>query len=247
MSAGVIAANMSWNAANRRNGIVVRVDRARRLADPVEPDVVQPADQAEPARIGAEREAEPDHHPDDADDGQPEEAVHDRRQDVLAPNEPAVEEGQPGEHDHHEGRRGEHPGGVARIDRSAVGGRGGGRERGQQQANRGGRGQRASRRQVHRSILTSGAGLASDIRQPRARTCPRRSYGARTAGSRLAGSPSGRAAVTPARRPVAGRRRRPQPSRHRRRPRAGSRCPGSGPGSGRRPRRAWRAGGPCAA
>ena len=46
MSAGVIAANISWNAANSTNGIVVGVDGARRQADVHEPDEVEAADQA---------------------------------------------------------------------------------------------------------------------------------------------------------------------------------------------------------
>ena len=122
MSAGVIAANMSWNAANRTNGIVDRVDRARREADVDEADEVEVADQAHAVDVRPEREAEADEDPDDADDGQPEEAVHDRREDVLAADEPAVEEGEAGQHDHDERGRHEQPGGIAAVrDRVALG------------------------------------------------------------------------------------------------------------------------------
>src|SRR5687767_9169070 len=87
----------------------------------LEPDVrkakeVRAADQAEPGHIAAERKREADEHPDDADEGEPEEAVHDRRQDVLAADEAAIEQREPGEHDHHHGRRHEHPGRIAGID-----------------------------------------------------------------------------------------------------------------------------------
>ena len=48
----------------------------------------------EAADVRPEREAEPDEDPDDADEGQAEEAVHDRREDVLAADQAAIEEGQ---------------------------------------------------------------------------------------------------------------------------------------------------------
>ena len=118
MSAGVIAANISWNAGEQDE----RDRRPRSLvdreADVHEPDEVEAADEAEAADgVGREREREPDEDPDDADEGQPEEAVHDRGEDVLAPDEPAVEEGEARQHDHHEGRRDEQPGGVPAVDR----------------------------------------------------------------------------------------------------------------------------------
>ena len=47
MSAGVIAANISWNAANSTNGTVVGVDRAGLEADAVEHREVEAADQAQ--------------------------------------------------------------------------------------------------------------------------------------------------------------------------------------------------------
>ena len=62
----------------------------------MKPDEVEAADQARDADfdVGPEREREADQHPDDADEGQAEEAVHDRREDVLAADEAAVEQRQ---------------------------------------------------------------------------------------------------------------------------------------------------------
>ena len=93
------------------------VERARVLADAHEERVVEAADEAEAAEIGPEGEAESDDDPDDTDEGQPEEAVHDRREDVLAADEPAIEQGQAGKHDHDQRRRRQHPGGVACVHR----------------------------------------------------------------------------------------------------------------------------------
>ena len=46
MSAGVMAANIIWNAAKSTNGTVVRVDRLRLHADAVEEGEVEAADDA---------------------------------------------------------------------------------------------------------------------------------------------------------------------------------------------------------
>ena len=82
------------------------------------PEVHEARIPAEPATqdVRAEGQRVPDHDPDHADDGHRGEAVHHRAQDVLRPDEPAVEHGQAGDHQQHQGRRGEHPGGGARID-----------------------------------------------------------------------------------------------------------------------------------
>ena len=67
-------------------------------------------------RPEGEREADDD--PDDADEGQAEEAVHDRREDVLATDEPAVEEGETRQHDHDQGGRHQQPGGISSVHSS---------------------------------------------------------------------------------------------------------------------------------
>ena len=90
--------------------------RGRRLeTHAVEHREVEPADEPEAADVRPEGEREPDDHPHDADEGQPEEAVHDRRQHVLAPDQAAVEQRQPRQHDHHECRRHEQPRGIASV------------------------------------------------------------------------------------------------------------------------------------
>ena len=72
------------------------VDRRRLETDAVEHREVEAADEPEPADVRPEREGEADDHPHDADEGQPEEAVHDRRQHVLAADEAAVEQREAG-------------------------------------------------------------------------------------------------------------------------------------------------------
>ena len=94
------------------------IDRAGLEADAVEQREIESADQPEPVDVRPEREGEPDHDPDDADQGQAEEAVHDRRQDVLAADEAAVEQGEAWQHDHDQGGRHEEPGGISGIHRS---------------------------------------------------------------------------------------------------------------------------------
>ena len=93
--------------------------------DAAEADVVEPADEAadveavgerEAHRVAAERQSEPEQDPRDADQGQDEDAVHDRAEHILAANQAAVEEGQPGRHEHYERSRGQDPGGIARVD-----------------------------------------------------------------------------------------------------------------------------------
>jgi hypothetical protein len=96
------------------------VDRRRGEADVHEPGEIEPADEPRNAKdvgVRREREREADQDPDDADEGQPKEAVHDRREDVLAPDEAAVEQGEAGQHHHDERGGDQHPGGVAAVDR----------------------------------------------------------------------------------------------------------------------------------
>ena len=92
-----------------------RVDRRRLHADAVEHREVEAADQAPAVDVGAEGEGEADDDPHDRDEGQPEEAVHDRREHVLAADEAAVEERQARQHDHHEGCRHQQPGGISTV------------------------------------------------------------------------------------------------------------------------------------
>ena len=94
MSAGVIAANISWNAANSTNGIVAAyvVDGSR--PTPLKNAKSRPPIRPEPGDVRPEGEREADDDPDDADERQAEEAVHDRREDVLAADQAAVEEGE---------------------------------------------------------------------------------------------------------------------------------------------------------
>ena len=113
MSAGVIAANISWKVANRTNGIVLPSAGSRpTLAKPMKS---RPPNRPAPVASGAKASREADEDPDDAHEGEPEEAVHDRREDVLAADEAAVEERKPRQHDHDEGRRDEQPGGVPGV------------------------------------------------------------------------------------------------------------------------------------
>ena len=116
MSAGVMMANLSWNSAKTMSGMVgasagcvghahVREHEGRqRVAD----DAVDAV---------AERQAEPDHDPQDADDRHRHEALEHRRDDVLRADHPAVEEGEPRRHQQHQRRGRQHPGDVAAVNR----------------------------------------------------------------------------------------------------------------------------------
>jgi hypothetical protein len=66
--------------------------------------------------VGPEGQRVAPQHPLDADEAQDEEAVHDRREDVLAPDETAVEEPERRGHEHDEGGRDQEPRGVAGVD-----------------------------------------------------------------------------------------------------------------------------------
>ena len=92
-----------------------RIDRARLEADAVEHREVEATDQAQSVDVRPEGEREPDDDPDDAHQRQSEEAVHDRREHVLAADEATVEQGQTRQHDHDQGRRHQQPGGIPTI------------------------------------------------------------------------------------------------------------------------------------
>ena len=96
MSAGVMAANIIWKVAKSTNGMPFAPSKrlAGLHADAVEEGVVEAADDAQAADRRGEGEAEADDHPDDGDDRQPEEAVHDRGEHVLGAHEAAIEERQ---------------------------------------------------------------------------------------------------------------------------------------------------------
>ena len=111
ISAGVMTANVSWNATNASVG-----DRSRYLAaHSFQADEVEVSDQASVTRV-AERERVPEDHPDHRHDAQGEEVLHEHREDVLGAHHAAVEEREPRSHEHHECRRNEHPCGIASID-----------------------------------------------------------------------------------------------------------------------------------
>ena len=114
ISAGVMIANVAWyddeqDLRDRRR------ERARRPEDAVHPDEVEAADRA--ADVGPEGERVAEQHPGHADERGAEEAVHDRREDVLRAHQAAIEEEEARDRHHqHERRAGEHPGGVAGVE-----------------------------------------------------------------------------------------------------------------------------------
>ena len=59
--------------------------------------------------VGAEGQTVAEEHPLDADDADQHEALHHDGEDVLAAHQPAIEEREPGSHQHHEGRADDHP------------------------------------------------------------------------------------------------------------------------------------------
>jgi hypothetical protein len=79
------------------------------------PELVQIT--GEPAEAAlAERQAVGDQHPQDADDADGHEVLHQHAEHVLAADHPAVEEREPGRHQQDECGTGEHPRGVAGVD-----------------------------------------------------------------------------------------------------------------------------------
>jgi hypothetical protein len=72
------------------------------------------------ADVVAERQAEPDHDPENADDDHRHQTLQHRRDDVLLLDHPAVEERQPGRHQQDEARRGHHPRQIAGDDGASL-------------------------------------------------------------------------------------------------------------------------------
>ena len=70
--------------------------------------------------VVAERQAESDHNPHQADDAQRDHALKHRRDDVLEADHSAIEERQPRSHQQHQPRRRQHPGNVARVARTTL-------------------------------------------------------------------------------------------------------------------------------
>ena len=100
ISAGVITANVSWNATNASVGI----DPVTRVVHVLQADEVEVADPAPVAGV-TEREGVTEEHPQDRDDPHREEVLHEHREHVLGPHHPAVEEGETRRHEQHERRR----------------------------------------------------------------------------------------------------------------------------------------------
>ena len=75
--------------------------------------MVEPPDHR--ADVGSERDRVPHEHPQDRDDAERDRRLHHGAEHVLGPHEPAVEQGEPRRHEHHERRRGEHPRGVSAV------------------------------------------------------------------------------------------------------------------------------------
>ena len=112
ISAGVMTANVNWNATNASVGIEAPVTTVGEI---LQADVVEVADQAAVADV-AEREAVTDKHPQHRDDAHREEVLHQHREHVLGADHAAVEQRKAGCHEEDERGRGEHPRGIAGIE-----------------------------------------------------------------------------------------------------------------------------------
>ena len=86
---------------------------------PQQDETLAPADEA-PQGVGAEAEAVAHHGPEHAHHGHGGVGVHHGSQHVLGAHQAAVEEGETGHHEQHQGSGGEHPGGTARIHDGAT-------------------------------------------------------------------------------------------------------------------------------
>src|SRR5207245_5147584 len=93
----------------------VGVSEVRSRPDVVQSEVVQAPDERIEGRTEGERV--PPQGPDQADDREDGEALGDRRDEVLSPNKPAVEEAERGRHDHDKGRGRDDPRDVSVVDR----------------------------------------------------------------------------------------------------------------------------------
>ena len=74
----------------------------------------------DPVRAAAEAQRVADEPPQDGRDAHRDEALDHDRQRVLAADEPAVEEGEPRRHEHHQARGEEHEAGVRAVDHRAI-------------------------------------------------------------------------------------------------------------------------------
>src|SRR2546421_6333907 len=95
----------------RDGGRVIGIGRETHV---VQADPFEAADDMELVR--SEGEAVAPENPLDTDEAEDEKTVHDRREDVLAADEPPIEETECRRHQHHERSRSEDPGGIATID-----------------------------------------------------------------------------------------------------------------------------------
>ena len=118
ISAGVMIANMPWNMMKMYSGMLrggeAKFAVTESSVTPDEPDLREVADE----RVaGAEGEAVADQDPEHADDAGGQHALHEDVQHVLGAHQAAVEEGEARQRHHQDqGRRGQHPGGVAAVD-----------------------------------------------------------------------------------------------------------------------------------
>ena len=111
ISAGVITANVIWNATNTSVGI----DPVALVRHAVQPEVIEVADN--PAVPGAaERQAVSEEHPENRDDSHCKEVLHQHCEHVLRADHAAVEQRQSRCHEQHQGRGGQHPRGISRVD-----------------------------------------------------------------------------------------------------------------------------------
>ena len=115
ISAGVMMANISWNAMNTRAGMVrLEAGHGRgRIAQ-----LARKAKSKSPMNgiVTPEGQAEADGGPQHADQAHGEEVLHEHAEHVLAPDHAAVEEGQARGHEQHQGAGHQHPGGVPRVE-----------------------------------------------------------------------------------------------------------------------------------
>ena len=118
ISAGVMIANVIWNAQNRMNGMVrkleERVRRSARCPTSLQEREVEVPDQAAVAGV-TEREAEHDARPEDREDPHGEDVLHEHAEHVLAADHAAVEEREARCHEQHQSGRDQHPCGIARV------------------------------------------------------------------------------------------------------------------------------------
>ena len=125
INAGVMIANVIWNAQNSTNGMVEEREEVvgLRLAEQCGPDVLHPGELEvadEPSVAGvAERQAEDHGDPEHAEDAHREEVLHEHAEHVLAADHAPVEEGEAWRHEQDQCGGCQHPGGVSGIHASS--------------------------------------------------------------------------------------------------------------------------------